>query len=287
MNPRGVRELYSASSGGGRGGDVALAIERNRADGIVRHFRGKECLPSFPHLFRGLRLKVSQMLNLARDDQIFVVDRFHPVFGGEALRPFGDKVNMRLSLKSSAARTGFRMRSTQPTPPARSVAPSMMRASSCTLPSRLRKLPRPASKLSSSSMMTTDSSTASSADAPRSSTLHLRPWRCARRECGLRSWHRDRPGSTVNHQNRTSWHRALSSAFSGHFLEDGTAFTNEMFRQMEAAAELEFNRKRDSSLWEIGSDQLAELEKPLGDWTFAISKRLRFLQCLTSLNRQY
>ena len=38
------------------------------------------------------------------------------------------------------------MRSTQPTPPPRRVLPSMMKASSCTLPSRLRKLPRPGIK---------------------------------------------------------------------------------------------------------------------------------------------
>src|SRR5260370_525258 len=48
----------------------------------------------------------------------------------------------------------------------------MMRASSWTLPSRLRKLPRPASKVSSSSMMTTASSTASRAAPPRSNTRH-------------------------------------------------------------------------------------------------------------------
>ena len=90
-----------------------------------------------------------------------------PCSAAKRSAPSATKYTCGLSLRIlRAARIGFRMCSTQPRPPARSVAPSMMRASSCTLPSRLRKLPRPASKASSSSMMTTASSTASAAEPP-------------------------------------------------------------------------------------------------------------------------
>ena len=65
---------------------------------------------------------------------------------------------------------GLRMRSTQPTPPARKVTPSIISASSCTRPSRVRKLPRPASNVSSSSMQTMAASTASRAGPPPSRT---------------------------------------------------------------------------------------------------------------------
>src|SRR5215469_7988238 len=65
---------------------------------------------------------------------------------------------------------GLRRRSTQATPPARSVPPSIIRASSCTRPSRVRKEPRPASKVSSSSITVIAASMASSAEPLRDNT---------------------------------------------------------------------------------------------------------------------
>jgi len=63
---------------------------------------------------------------------------------GETLGAFGDEIDVRAVAENlAAARTGLRKRSTPPTPPPRRVAPSMMKASSWTLPSRFRKLPRP------------------------------------------------------------------------------------------------------------------------------------------------
>src|SRR5581483_2907804 len=96
-----------------------------------------------------------------------------PCSAANCSAPAPTKYTCGLSSRTSrAARIGLRMCSTQPTPPARRVAPSMSRASSCTRPSRVRKLPRPASKVSSSSMMTIASTTASSAVPPRLRTFH-------------------------------------------------------------------------------------------------------------------
>ncbi len=87
---------------------------------------------------------------------------------------------------------GLSRRSTHATPPAFILPPSMRRASSCTFPSDVRKLPRPASNVGSSSKATTAASTASRAEPPWerieypvSSALRTPAWCACASEAGI------------------------------------------------------------------------------------------------------
>ena len=103
-------------------------IECDRADRIVRDGGRKQ----IDFRVRRPGLKFPQAFDLARNNQVFIAAQRDAMLRGEPLRSFRNKVHMRTVAQNLAGGANgiARCRSTQPTPPARKVAPSMMRASS-------------------------------------------------------------------------------------------------------------------------------------------------------------
>src|SRR5207247_9804228 len=85
------RRFVERTAGRSCSGDVAIAVKRNRANGIVRDGRRKQILA----LFNSSRLKFTQPLHFARDYQVFVLAERDSVLGGKSFSAFADKIYVR------------------------------------------------------------------------------------------------------------------------------------------------------------------------------------------------
>src|SRR5580704_16497452 len=91
-----ARSFIERAPGRGRSRDIAVAIERDSSDRIVRD-GGSEQIVAAGY---GLGLICTQALDLPGDDQIFVAAESHAVLGGKALGTLRDKIDVRTVAKN-------------------------------------------------------------------------------------------------------------------------------------------------------------------------------------------